>query len=235
MHIALCDSNIADRKQMERLLMRESDKRLTTTGVFYIDTFGSREALLNNPMVYDVYFLDVTETSYTAYDLAKSIRDKGILSPIVFCISTLDYRTFAPLENTLFLNKPIKVAELSDTLDHVLVKKQECHVPRIEFRNTTETFYLTEEEILYCEGNDRNLTIHLTDGTCKYATSFIDNVWMDLAPYPSFFFANKTTIVNARYVTKVSNLHVILSNQETIRIPIGNKKDIQQLCDQFSQ
>ena len=34
MHIAICDDNVADRKQLERLLCRESDKRKADTGVF---------------------------------------------------------------------------------------------------------------------------------------------------------------------------------------------------------
>ena len=31
MHIAICDDNVADRKQLERLLKRESEKRKSTT------------------------------------------------------------------------------------------------------------------------------------------------------------------------------------------------------------
>lgn len=34
MHIAVCDDNVADRKQLERLLGRESDSRKADTGVF---------------------------------------------------------------------------------------------------------------------------------------------------------------------------------------------------------
>ena len=37
MHIAICDDNIADRKQTERLLGKESDRRAKTESVLYID------------------------------------------------------------------------------------------------------------------------------------------------------------------------------------------------------
>ena len=53
MHLAVCDDNIADRKQMERLLGRESDRRLNTTGILYMDSFGNKEAILTTPMIYD--------------------------------------------------------------------------------------------------------------------------------------------------------------------------------------
>ena len=58
MHIAICDDNIADRKQLERLLKRESDKRAGTTGSFYTDSFGNCEILAINNMLYDLFFID---------------------------------------------------------------------------------------------------------------------------------------------------------------------------------
>ena len=57
MHIAICDDHIADRKQMERLLSRESDRRIKTTGNLYIDSFGSVSALLHAPMIYNLFFI----------------------------------------------------------------------------------------------------------------------------------------------------------------------------------
>ena len=60
MHIAVCDDNIADRKQMERLLGRASDRRLHTTGVLYIDSYGNVEAVMRSPMLYDAFFIDMT-------------------------------------------------------------------------------------------------------------------------------------------------------------------------------
>ena len=61
MHLAVCDDNIADRKQTERLLGRESDRRSNTTGVLYVDSFGNRNAILSTPMIYDGLFMDMVE------------------------------------------------------------------------------------------------------------------------------------------------------------------------------
>ena len=54
MHIAICDDNIADRKQLERLLDRESDRRKDTSGVFFCDSYGNSEHLSRNPMPYEL-------------------------------------------------------------------------------------------------------------------------------------------------------------------------------------
>ena len=38
MHIALCDDNVADRKQFERLVKRESDRRAADEGILFVDS-----------------------------------------------------------------------------------------------------------------------------------------------------------------------------------------------------
>ena len=230
MHIAICDNNIGDRKQLERLLMRESDKRINHSGVFYTDTYGSCEALLDNPLIYDAYFLDVTDPTFSAYDIALAIRSKGISSPVIFCISKIDYHTCGELlSNSVFLNKPIKVDELSLVLDEIILQKKEHRIPKIEFRNNTETFYIEEKEILYCQGNGYYLTIHLADGSSIEATAFLSNLWMELSPFKSLFLANKNTIANARYVTKLSAFSVIMKDGTKLKITPGLKKDIEKL------
>ncbi len=44
MHLAICDDHMADRKQMERLLGRESDRRMNTTGVLYVDSLWKQKS-----------------------------------------------------------------------------------------------------------------------------------------------------------------------------------------------
>ena len=220
LYIALCDTNFADRKQMERLLTRESDKRLNSC-VFYMDTFGSRDALLDNPRVYDAYFLDMPDKSYSAYDLAKEIQAKGILSPIIFCNSTMDYRDCGNLlPNSVFINKPIIVSELSLILDEIIIQKQEQSIPTVELRNATEVFYLTEKEIVYCESprGGRQLLLHLLDGSITEADGILLNFLTELVPFETFFMANKSTIINARYVKKADFFHIIMQNGESFRL-----------------
>lgn len=228
LHIALCDTNFADRKQMERLLKRESDNRMDSC-VIYMDTFGSKDALLMNPRVYDAYFIDIPDPEYSAYDLAKDIQAKGILSPIIFCSSTINYRTCGDLlPNSVFLDKPVIVAELSLVLDEIIIQKQEQHIPTIELRNATDVFYLTEKEIAYCESkrNSLRLHIHLADGTTKEAEGFIENLYYELISFENFFMVNKTTIANARYVNKVDLFHVTMEDGTTFRLTSTSKKEV---------
>ena len=227
MYIALADSNVGDRKQMERLLERESDKRAASTGVLYVETFGSSEALLNSPTVYDAYFLDVTDVGNDSYDIAKAIRDKGILSPVVFCISTIDYRKGRDeLPGSMYIEKPVKVAELSMTLDIILEKKANESVPTIEFRDSKESFYLEAGDIMYMTGDNYNISIYTPDGEVRSANGFIENIWNNLVNFDCFFPVNSKTIVNGDYIKDISGFTVTLKDNTHLKMSIMHRNKI---------
>lgn len=209
LHIALCDSDPGDRKQMERLLMRESDKRVNTTGVFYVDTFGGVTALISASLVYDVYFLDVTDPLCDSYEIAKAIRAKGILSPIVFCISKVDFRNSGELlSNSVFLNKPIKVSELSLVLEEVIRQKMDDYIPTIELRNNYEAYYVTENDVMYFEGKNYDVNVTLKDGIRKKTGASISMLTGDTKSFDSFICISKTAIINCNYVESVGFMSV---------------------------
>ncbi len=227
MYIALADSNVGDRKQMERLLERESDKRKMTTGVIYTETFGSSQALLSSPTVYDAYFLDVTDKDNNSYDIATAIRAKGILSPIVYCISSIDYHNCGEmLPNSVFINKPIKVAELSLVLDQILKQKKDNLIPTIEFRDQKESFYLEERDIVYMKGEDYSVTIVLADGRVRTSNGFIENVWKELTNFDSFLPINNKTIINARHVERVAGMSIIMKDGSRLKMNILHRQEI---------
>lgn len=234
MYIAIADSSVGDRKQMERLLERESDKRISTTGVFYIETFGSSEALLNSPSVYDAYFLDVTDKGNNSYDIATKIRNKGILSPIVYCISSIDYHNCGEmLANSVFINKPIKVAELSLVLDQILKQKQDNLIPTIEFRDSNKSFYLEEKEIIYMTGGDYSITIMLSNGTVRTANGFIENIWNDVSNFDSFLPINSKTIINARYVKEIAGMSIIMTDGVRLKMNFMHRREIVKKIEQY--
>ena len=92
MHIAICDDNIADRKQLERLLDRESDRRKDTSGVFFCDSYGNSEHLSRNPMPYELFFLDMTSEEPDGLSFAIELRRLGVTAPIALCSSSINYR-----------------------------------------------------------------------------------------------------------------------------------------------
>ena len=217
--VALFDTNFGERKQMERLLDRESDRR-TNSCPIYTTTFGNPDTLLNTQRIYDAYFLDIPSKPYSAYDLAKDLRLKDIASPIIFLCSSMDYRECEPkLSNTFFMDKPVLVADLTAMVEELIQQKVENYVPTIEIRSITKTHYLTEREIVYCENRKgtRNITIHLQDGSTMFTENDIDNLLSELEPLGQFYMANNRIIVNARYVARTTFFRVYLQTGPSFR------------------
>lgn len=209
MHIAICDDNIADRKQLERLLGRESDRRKTDTGVFFCDSYGNTEQLRHNPMPYELFFLDMVANSPNGLEFALELGSLGVTAPIVLCVSKLPYREMASRlsslpENILFLEKPIKTAELASILDHA-IQLNANRVSTIELRNDKETRYVFAEDILYVTGSSSSIHAHLADhADFPILTTSVENFFSTISMYPDFVLLNEHNIIN---LSHVENFH----------------------------
>lgn len=229
MHIAICDDNIADRKQTERLLGRESDRRAKTDNVLYIDSFGKQESLLVAPMIYDMFFIDmVNDAPSTASDIVKALIEAGVTAPIVMLCSSINYRLddyLSSLSQVYFLDKPIKVSELTDIISMGFQKKNE-KVPTIELRTDTDVLYVKEFDIMYAVYFNKQYTdVFLCDGRKIHLLMNVENFYAHLEHFRSFFPANKHTIVQKKYVNKISLLHVHLLNGKKFLFPKDYKKN----------
>lgn len=211
MHIAICDDNVADRKQLERLLKRESDARATTTGVFYVDSYGHCESLLKAPMLYDAFFIDMCKDEVTGIDVMNSLNALGVSAPIILCSSDIRYQDFPLSDHVLTIDKPIKITDLSMTLDHAITLKQSA-VSHIELRQESGTHYVTEDEILYCIAEGRYINIVLTSGQTIPILSTIPNLFDQLEPYPSFFTPNAKVIINGRHIQKIGVWGIVMTD-----------------------
>lgn len=234
MHIAVCDDNVADRKQMERLLGRASDKRMSTTGVLYIDSYGNVEAVMHSPMLYDAFFIDMTAGSVNGFELTRKLIDAGVTAPIVLCSSTIDYPAVVSAaisevpENAielsnhtilrqqlqsqiLYMNKPIKTSELDQMLDFAAARKA-ASIPTIELRGEHETYYVHEDEILYARKNAQYTCITLTDNRELDILSTMENFYSQLAGFSHFLLVSEHLILNVAFIEKISLLRLHMKN-----------------------
>ena len=222
MHIAICDDNVADRKQLERLLKREADTRTLKSEGFYVDSYGHLKALLRSPMLYDAFFIDMCHGETTGMDVVDALIKVGVNAPIILCSSLISYRDYSFPEHILFLDKPIKKEELSETIDHA-IKVKEAAVPHIELREESgEYHYVTEPDILYAVSEGRYLKITLTNQKVLAVLSTLENLYSQLAGYPMFFPLNRKTLVNGRYLQTIHLLNATMTDGTTFRIALGS-------------
>ncbi|MCR5848778.1 MAG: hypothetical protein K6G75_11785 [Lachnospiraceae bacterium] len=125
MHIAVLDDNIADRKQLERLLDRESDRRIQTTGNLYIDSYGSVDALMLAPKKqYDFFLIDLKGPVFDSVKIINDLLAQGIQVPICLMRSENELEGTDKPEGLLYIEKPIRVADLTAVIDKALEIKK---------------------------------------------------------------------------------------------------------------
>lgn len=226
-YVAICDNNIADRKQTERLLEREKDKRLHDCGdVLYIDSFGSEEALMATPIRYDIFFIDVTESSANGMDVAKRLRLKGIITPIVLCQSTVSYTSYvnAP-EEIIYIEKPISAGQISHLIDVAgdWVKRK---TPLIEIRCQKDTCFIKYDELVRAYPIDSFYTrVCLSEGQFLDMTDSISSLAKQCETYGCFIRCRKD-IVNILHIEDAVDSGFRLTNGDTVHYSFFQKNNI---------
>ena len=226
MHIAICDDNIADRKQLERLLDRESDRRKNTSGVFFCDSYGNSEHLSRNPMPYELFFLDMTSEEPDGLSFAIELRRLGVTAPIALSSSSINYQEALKKlpeqerpADLLFIDKPIKVADLTAIIDEALHLGSN-RASTIELRSDRTTIYAYEDDIAYVTSKNAYLTVHLTDGRDVTMLNTVSNFYSMIKNYKHLVLVSERTIINAAHVQKMSGLKVTMDDGKKITCPL---------------
>ncbi|MBP7347450.1 MAG: hypothetical protein KA965_02115 [Butyrivibrio sp.] len=215
MHIAVCDDNIADRKQMERLLARASNQQKKNGHEgYYVDLYGNIPSLMQYPQMYDVIFLDIVNGSQNGLDIALKLRADGIVCCIVLCSSVWDYETLSGSshDSFLYMHKPILAAELSDML--IVCEKKRIHSePMVELRGESQTIYAHCDEILYATTLQKGLlSVTLTDHRNVHILSDAANFYEQLVDFYSFIPITDHSIINIHHMISRSLMRVIMDD-----------------------
>lgn len=228
MHIAICDDNIADRKHLERLLARESDRRKNTNGILYIDSYGNVDALTKSPMIYDLFFIDMTQLPPYGMETAILLREIGVVAPIVLCTSSIRYEDYAkPPVELFYINKPFKPEELTTIIDKVEAKKKKA-APTIEVRDDLNTYYIYEEDFIYAYPDGYRTKIVLKNGRVIMQLGTLQELIPVLQPFDSFLLLGKKYIVNYNHIEKMERNYVLLSDHSKVPLSWGDRKRIEQ-------
>lgn len=226
MHIAICDDNIADRKHLERLLQRESDRRKDTKGILYIDSYGNVDALTKSPMIYDLFFIDMTQLPPHGMETAVLLREIGVTAPIVLCTSSIHYEDYAkPPADLFYIDKPFKPHQLTEIVDVVDARKKKA-APTIEVRDDLNTYYIHEEDFIYAYPDGYRTKIVLKDGRVIMQLGTLQELLPVLQPFDSFLLLGKKYVVNYNHIEKLERNYVLLSDHSKVPLSWGDKKRI---------
>lgn len=230
MHIALCDNNIADRKQAERLLQRESDIRIHTTGILYLDSFGHSDALLKAPMQYDLFFLDITGGEEDGLMLAHRLRKEGVRAPIVLCSSKIDYAAQRNQPASVFhLKKPLKPEKIHSCIDKALAIRSSLE-KTFEIRGEQETHYISADTVVKVTPDAHLAKICFADGSELKMLGTLDDFYYLTESTGKFLFARKNMLVNLDYIIYFTSRELKLSSGQSIPLRLSDWMYLRKNC-----
>ncbi len=240
MHIAVFDDNIADRKQMERLLKRQSD-RYQKEGKehFYIDSFGNKEALMRLPQLYDIIFIDMclpeseTEHFKNGLDVAKALFEAGGIKNVVMCSSKYNYRALAAAEGMedkmLYIDKPIRVSDLEAILTESEIRIGDP-VPTLEVRGETDTIYAHEDDIICAKAEGLyKVIVYFTGGRELTIISDIYNLYEQCTIFKAICPVSQTAMLNVNHIVSETFGSATMDNDMVIKVSPLFKSNIKKV------
>ena len=119
-------------------------------------------------------------------------------------------------DNLIYLEKPIKTAELSDVLDRAVILLAE-KIPTIELRSETDTYYVAEDDIVYGITMGRYVHVFLKDGTEVPILTTMFNFFDEISMFTHMVLLNERAMFNISYMEHFSPFKVTLKNGVTLK------------------
>ncbi len=221
MYIAVICDNMADRKQLERLLGRANDALSDETGTLYIDAFGDEKSFLSTAMRYELFFIDLTLSEDGGRSVIEALKEAGVPGRIAVCKSEDSPFSYQDaIEGIFSIDKPILTAPLHAMIKeaHAEFIKSADQTPKLEIRNETETNYIPFSEIVCAIAADHTVEVHLENGEVVSYLGDILSFDKNFAEHGEFFYATNDTIVNSNHVLSRTKKEIVLTDKTVIRL-----------------
>ena len=218
MHVAICDDNVADRRHMERLLSRESDKRAGTPNILYIDSYGNKDHFLRTPLKYNLVFMDMTSREGLVREILTGLEDLGFHAPLVLYSSTIDYTAIPNLPSyVVHAKKPYLPEQLPEFLrlgDRNVLE----NVVTIQIHQKSVLQHVPKNEIMYAMPQEEHYSLYLSNGTVIEIDEDISILRQIFEPFDEIKLVNKTCFANFRYVSAVTPVSIAMQDTRKLTI-----------------
>lgn len=224
MHIVICDDSARDRKSLCRALQTclaenglSAEIDSIEDGVFLI---AMEPELLCEV---ELFFLDIYMERSNGFDVARTLRTRGVAAPIVFLTSSPDFAVQSyEVQAFSYLLKPVPKGKLKALMQRFL----QGYRPRSIFFAGR---LFVQEDIVFVESDLKNVTLHLRDGTSARVREKLDTVEQRLKG-SSFLRCHQSYLVNLRYVCGLENETFITSLDRPVLI---RKRDFPELRKRY--
>ena len=226
--IALCDD---EQKVLDELSFCINKYAAAKNNHRYeIFCFNSATALVNaldDEKNFDIYILDVYIGDEIGTNLAKTIRKRGIESPVIFLTTSIEHAPQSFETGTLrYLIKPLDPEKLYEAMDVAIIQTEKINQRMVKFKTENGVESVAVNNIMCSEASGHYQYITLKSGEQIRVRNTVAELFATLGKYGGFARVGSSYIINLRYVKNVSSTDVLLYNDAKIQIPRGKHNEI---------
>lgn len=211
--ISLCDDDSKQVSYLRELLKKWSEDK---PFAIHINEYESAEGFLfdypDNPC--SLLLLDIEMGGINGMELAKKLREKGDMLPVIFITGYSEYIADGyDVEALHYLLKPFDEEKLFAVLDKY-IRRHSVKSEEILITAADGSAHIPADGISYIEAFGRKTQIHLSDNTvidCNMSIGKFENI-------PGFIHSHRSYIVNLRYVRRIGKASATLDSGEDIPI-----------------
>ena len=225
--IALCDDEQKILDEVSNYIKKYEEKH---NGGLEVFSFNSARALKNardEEKSFDIFVLDVYIGDEMGTVLAKSIRRRGIESPIVFLTTSVEHAPESFETGTLrYLIKPINPIKFYEAMDAALLQAEKVGERLVKLKTESGVERINASRILFSEAHAHYQYVILEDGKQIRVRITVAELYTTLMKYDGFVRVGSAYIINLRKIRNVSTTEVCLYNNISIPIPRGKHTEI---------
>ena len=188
-----------------------------------IVTFNSASSLqfaLDDDSSFDIFILDVYIGNEMGTALAKSIRKRGIESPIIFLTVSLEHAPEGYETDALrYLLKPVNPQKLYEAMDAALAQAKKIGERFIGIKTADGIERINVNHIMFSEAHAHYQYIMLENGRQLRSRITVSDLYSMIAEYGGFIRVGSAYIINLRNIKNLSTTELHLYNNITIPIP----------------
>ena len=222
MKIAICDDEINFQKELQKELEKyygvlEVEIEVFNSGNDFLERFD------NNPMDFQIIFMDIEMPGLNGLDVSKRIREVNQSVPIIFLTSHTELAMDGyEVEAFRFLDKPLRMEKLADTLS--AFDKLRLLDSKIELQDGERILLVEWKEIQYVQSENVYINVYLEND--RYLIRKKLSEMEEQMPKQIFYKPHRSYLVNLRFMKSFDGKKILMNNGVEIPLSRGKQNEL---------
>ena len=222
MKIAICDDEINFQKELQKELEKyysvlEVEIEVFNSGNDFLERFD------NNPMDFQIIFMDIEMPGLNGLDVSKRIREVNQSVPIIFLTSHTELAMDGyEVDAFRFLDKPLRMEKLADTLS--AFDKLRLLDSKIELQDGERILLVEWKEIQYVQSENVYINVYLEND--RYLIRKKLSEMEEQMPKQIFYKPHRSYLVNLRFMKSFDGKKILMNNGVEIPLSRGKQNEL---------